>query len=707
MRSWRFRLVFLFIVGGSAPPLCGETHDADFYVALNGNDAWSGSMADANPDGTDGPLATIERARELVRALRAAEPDRQRPVIVSVRGGRHTLEHSLRFSPEDSGTPSSPTIYAAFEDERPVLSGGVALSGWQVAGDRWRVDLPDVAAGRWAFAQLFVNDQRRYRPRLPKQGYFKIEQGLPASFAGKRRGFDRFRFSGSDLQPTWANLRDVEAIIFHQWNISRLRIESIDPNSHTVNFTGPTEGREFAAGDRSRYLVENVKESLSEPGEWYLDRATGELIYLPMPGETPENTVIIAPRLARLVEFRADTRRQRWVEHLEFHGLTFAHSNWELPGKGQSIAQAEVLLPAAIEATGARNVSFMDCVVRHTGAYGIALGKGCQDNTIQQCELVDLAAGGIMIGTMGGVESWGGDDPELHADAALTTRNAVRNCTIAHGGRMHPAGVGVWIGHATHNTITHNDIFDFYYTGISVGWQWGYAKSRSNHNRIAFNYIHTIGQGVLSDMAGVYTLGVSPGTVVAKNVIHDVKSFDYGGWGLYTDEGSTGILMENNLVYRTKSGGFHQHYGRDNRIANNIFAFGTQHQLQRTRVERHTSFTFVHNIVYWDSAAPLMEGPWREPGIKLDYNIYWSTAEEPIDTIDGLTFEDWQRATKQDTHSRVADPQFIDPQKGDFQLRPTSSATQLGFVPFDYTKAGRETPAKLTTQLPDVPKAFD
>jgi len=190
---------------------------------------------------------------------------------------------------------------------------------------------------------------------------------------------------------------------------------------------------------------------------------------------------------------------------------------------------------------------------------------------------------------------------------------------------------------------------------------------------------------VLSDMGGIYTLGISPGTVIRNNIFHDIRSYAYGGWGLYTDEGSSGIVLENNIVYNTKTGSFHQHYGRENIVRNNVLAFSNEGQIQRTREEDHLSFTFERNIVYFNNGR-LLSSNWKNGRYVMNHNVYWDTSSPEI-AFAGMTFAQWQ-AKGFDKNSVIADPLFIDPLRFDFRLKPDSPAFKVGFQPIDASKIG-------------------
>jgi len=325
-----------------------------------------------------------------------------------------------------------------------------------------------------------------------------------------------------------------------------------------------------------------------------------------------------------------------------------------------------------------------DCVIEHCtltrlAGYGIDLGRGCQRNRIVGNEMFDLGAGGVRVG-----------ETVLRNGAFDATHgNVITDNHLHHLGRLYPPAVGVFIIQSATNRVAHNHIHDLYYTAVSVGWTWGYRDSPCHDNVIEFNHMHDIGLGLLSDMGAVYTLGPQPGTVVRNNLIHDVTSFTYGGWGLYTDEGSTGIVLENNIVYRCKSAGFHQHYGKENVIRNNVFAFNRENQLMRSREEAHTSFLFTNNIVMFDSGN-LLGSTWQNDRFIVDQNLYWDTRAAGDATklkFSDATIEQW-RARGHDTNSLFADPLFVDVTRNDFRLSRGSPATKLGLKSIDLSDVG-------------------
>ncbi len=646
-----------------------------FYVSPVGNDVWSGRLRAPNREGSDGPFATIARARDVIRALGRQQAGLKRPVKVLIRAGTYFLSEPVVFLPEDSGTKQCPITYAGYPREHPVISGGCLITGWrpaQVNGKQvWAADLPEVKQGKWYFRQLFVNGERRPRTRLPKQGFYQFT-GLPevTEETPWSEGQTAAQFASGDLRH-WQNLSDVEVVALHLWSDSHLPIAGVDEQAGVVRFAQRSVFKLRAAfgPELSRYYVENVVEALDTPGQWYLDRKAGALYYYPLPAEDPSRTEVIAPRLEQLVCFEGDAEAGKFVHDLHLRGLTFSHAEGRLPADLSGYAQAAFNMPGALLLRAAQGCSLRRSAVSHLGCYAIELCDGCQANQVSKNLLTDLGAGGIKVG---------------HGTVGTT----LADNEISHAGRIFHSAVGIWIGNSGHNRVVRNHIYDLYYSGISVGWTWGYGPSDAVHNIIENNHIHHLGHGWLSDMGGIYTLGVSPGTRLRGNLIHDVACYAYGGWGIYLDEGSTKILVEKNVVYRTKTGGFHQHYGRENLVQNNVFALSQEPQIARTRAEDHISFTFRRNIVYWRGAGALLGGDWKGSGYRMDHNLYYNADREPLD-FRGSTLEEW-RARGMDVHSLIADPKFAAPEQGDFNLAPDSPALSLGFRPITLRVPGSE-----------------
>jgi len=288
-----------------------------------------------SPNGEEG-FATIAAARDAARKM---DKSADAPVIVRLAGGRHRIAEAFKLAPEDSHVH-----YVAAEGEQPVIDAGERITGWQkqklpTGAVAWTADVSAVMERIGAFRQLFVHTKddpagrRAKRSRLPKEGYYWIENvpGMNFSMAHRRGAAQKHTFVAKEGHwQAFRNIGDVEVCVMHWWHDDRRSVKSYDPATRTVVLAEETHRPLVDDMDPrwARYYIDNVFEGLSEPGEWYLDRAEKKLYYVPMPGETKDATEVFAAGPAAFVEFAGDPDAERFVEGVRFEGIAFEHSDW-------------------------------------------------------------------------------------------------------------------------------------------------------------------------------------------------------------------------------------------------------------------------------------------------------------------------------------------------------------------------------------------
>jgi hypothetical protein len=704
------------------------------YVSPKGNDQWSGRYAAPTADGRDGPLATLNKARAYVRQLRAAA---QFEVPVEVRiSGRQVLKQPFVLGPEDSRV-----TYTSAPGERGVIDAGIRIDGWReqkVNGVRaWVADASEAMQRAGYFHSLFVHDGeqsfRAVRPRLPKEGWFWMDDvpGTPKEEWNNRAPLQKLRFKvkPGDVQG-WRNLTDIDVVVLHWWIEDRRPIATFDPDTRMVTLA---EEMLFILVDDlnpqyARYYVENVFEAMTEPGQWYLDRQTRQVYYVPRPGQQIGKTELFAGCIEQAVKIEGSADAGRHVDGVTFEGLTIEHGDWKEPNRS---GQAAYNVPAFVTLRAARNCRIEDCRIQHAGLWAVEIAEGCTQNRVTGCTITDIGGGGVKV-----------NGSDAHGPMARRTGNSrITDNVIRSIGRVHHSATGVLLGHTFGNTLAHNEIADGYYTGVSVGFVWGYGPSVARDNRVEKNHIHHMGQGWLNDMGGIYLLGIQPGGILRGNVIHDVVGTKYGGWGIYPDEGCSHVVIENNIVYNTASQLFHLHFGRELAVRNNIWAFGKEGLIAISRgcncnwpdkgvfPDGYNSccFTFERNVVVTDGQPVFIGGMDDETGnletgsFISDLNVFWDIGGKELTCGNAghlmaekglrqkFTWDQWL-AMGNDAHSLVADPKLRDVRGGDFAMAADSPAAKVGFKPIDISDVGPrpkdKRPAERTDMRPEPAMAL-
>ena len=704
-----------------------EETDADFYISPKGSDKWSGQLAEPNAEQTDGPFATLERARDAVRELKKTQA---RDIVVLVRDGTYQLSKTIVFGPEDSGVGKSTITYAAFPGETPVFSSGKIIQDWKKVTGKLP-GLPPAAEGKLMVADtsdrfLTLYDADGLLPRARSKRF--VPKGSSTEL----------RFSKGQLK-NWPNVTDVEILVrpTRLWTMNILPLVSVDESNGVARTAIPaTYGM-----NKLGFWVENVLEELDEPGEWALNTKDGK-VYLWPRNESP----VMAPELIEFirVEGKIDKLgpKDLPVRNLSFHGLTFKHGerytltkddaglqhDWDMFDKGNALVRFR----------GTENCVIQQCHFLHSGSGAIRVDLHGQNNRIADNCIEHMGGGGVLLCGYG------------PGTKDVNKNNLVYNNDIHHVGEIYWQSPGIYLCQSGENRVANNLIHHTNYSGIIVSGIVHRFIVRSNkressrtvrwheldnlqqnpepddvrrflhtrNNVIENNEIHNVMQ-ILGDGNGIYIRGSGPGNVLRRNYIHHLVSEIKGQSGIRTDGGQMDTLIEGNLIYKCKSQGMTLKL--NNRFENNIIADviaprGTYLKIVEGPMKGASN---KHNIFYSSLAdCNFISQPSKGKGkvgedrrgrvpaamrdIDSDFNVYFCKAEPSL----GDTILKKLQADGTDANSLQVDPMFVDPENGDFRFKPESPAAKLGIAPFDRSLVGLRTttkPTAKTNQLQKVP----
>ena len=647
---------------------------AEVYVSPAGNDAADGTA--------NAPVASLTEAQELERQ----QLGKGRAVRVILRGGTYYLPSTLVFTSQDSGTKEQPVVWRAAPGQTPVISGAVPLKlGWMpYTNGIFQAKTPPGLV----WDQLFVNGKYQPMARYPnyKPGATLLESSAKNALSPSRVA-------------RWANPAGgyIHALQGAHWGSLDYLILGKKADG-SLNYEGGWQvNRDI--GMAPECYVENIREELDAPGEWFHDGKNDRLLYMPSPGVNLQTAKVESAQLTQLVEFQGN--KEHPIQFITLQGLTFRETVRTFMQTREPVLRSDwsIFRGGAILLNGTRNCAISDCNFDRLGGNTIFVNDYNRRLTISGCLIQDVGASGIVfMGDSNAVR----DAMSNHEMDATPGPKAddypadclVTNCLIARTGGIEKQSAPVDIDMSRNITVSHCSIYDVPRAGINIGdGCWGgniiefcdvFDTVLETGDHGSFN---SWGRDRYWRWRGDSSLATASLDAVEPNILRNNRWRCDHGWDIDLDDGSSNYRIYNNLLLR---GGLKLREGFERVATNNIIVNNSLHL--------HVWFTKSDDLV----ARNIVMGPYQpiamppgKWGRQIDYNLF-STPE-----ADRMRYA----AHDCDTHSLVGNPQFVNPAVGDFRVRDTSPALKLGFVNFPMDQFGVTSPRlKALAGTPVIPK---
>jgi hypothetical protein len=573
------------------------------------------------------------------------------PHRILIQGGFY-YDVAVQLGAQDSGL-----MIENVPGQPAMLYGGVPLSGWLAEGKFQVAQLPPPPPGRrWDIRLLLVNDESRPRARYPAAGTLTHETAFNVPWMSTTGGgwqrrptteeLTTLKYQAGDLG-SWLEVTNAEITVYHMWDESCIGIAAIDTDHRTLKLA-PASGHPPGAFGVKKYVLWNIKEGLTEPGQWYHDRARNRIVYWPKPGEEMGKLQVLVPTQTSILSLRGSADRP--IKDITVRGLTFTGTTAPLIAGGFAAAAFD----GAISLGNAEGCVLDHLIIKGVAGHAIKGARSLKNTRVENCEVTDCGAGGVYVGG---------------------SQAVIRNNHIWKIGRSYPSAIGIYQG-GRDCLVSHNEVHNCSYSAINYG---GYA------NVIESNLLYDC-MKVLHDGAAIY-LFAATNCILRGNLARDFA--DTGGYGAsayYLDERSSKCVVENN-VSRRVNWPSHNHMATNNILRNNLFIVEGDAKIT---FPRSTDYTVERNVLY---ATGKIRFEGSNAVTNWSNNLFYS-GQDRIERVILSQYSAQSTVTDPPPNNVVADPLFVDLAKDDYRFRPDSPAHKLGIQPVDTSRVGIQIPQK-------------
>ena len=669
----------------------------DFYVSPSGSDKNSGTLEE--------PFATIAYAQTVVRKHIRTKPDEG--VTVYLRGGKYYLTRPVVFTADDSGSAEAPVVYTAYQDEVPQVLGGEKLDDLKWVKHSDNVYKTKVPQGL-VFETLFVNGQQQILARYPN-----FTQDAPAFNGVAADALSKERVATWE-DPTYGYFHAMHKA---RWGGVHYQITG-KKNKGEVKLEGGTQNNRGSSKHAKFRFVENIFEELDDVHEWYLNRQKSELYWYPAADFDFDQAKFEVAAQEQLFVFKGSLENP--VQHLSIEGLTLKRTIRTFMKTADRLLRSDwtIYRGGVVHFEGTENCALRDCELSDLGGNAVFFNHYNKNCSVEGCHIYNVGGSGVCF--VGDIETvWHknyniGEAPPLDKmdfTRGPKTKNYPQNCSVDNNlihniGTVEKQTAGVHISLSAYVTVSRNSVYDVPRAGINISeGKWGghvleyndvFLTVQETHDHGAFNSwgrdrYYTKNRGAAGDRVAKHGYDLVKLDMLEKIVIRNNRFRCDHGWDIDLDDGSAWYEVYNNVCL---SGGIKLRDGMLRTVYNNV----NINNSMNLHVWLKNSGDVVTNNISTHGYFPIGMRKW---GKKLDKNLFFQ--KEALAKI--------QNSYGTDANSVYGDPQFADPDKGDYTVTNSELAQAIGWANFPMDQFGVQKPSlkaiALTPEFPEIKLTAD